>query len=135
MNEMYNMALDIHFWGFAVMLTIIVGNLVHLNLATDMHRFAKKMRMVMPIMASMLFLMLFTGAVMMAAKHLDFSLANIIMIVFNIVMIVLESKRYARLKHANITLPDVFERYKALANRLLGAELAGVGVIGMWMLI
>lgn len=134
MNEMYQLTLTIHFWGTAAMVLIALSNLAHLRLSSDIRRYAKKMRMVMPMMGSLLFLMLFTGAVMMAAKHLDFTFANIVMIVFNILMIVLESKRYARLKHLNIKAEGAFEGYKALATKLLLIELGGMALIAVWML-
>jgi hypothetical protein len=135
MNEMYNMSIDIHWMGVVAMAVVIVGNILHVKMANDIHFFAKKMRQIMPVMASLLFIILFTGVVMMAAKHLDFSIENIVMILFNIVLIVLEAKRYASLKHCNIKEENVFENYKVKAFKILTIELTGTLLITAWMLI
>jgi hypothetical protein len=135
MNEMYKMSVDIHLMGVVAMAVVIIGNILHVKMANDIHFFAKKMRQIMPIMSSLLFLILFTGVVMMAAKHLDFSIENIVMIIFNIVMIILEAKRYASLKHCNIKEENVFDKYKVKALKILTIELVGTLMISAWMLI
>jgi hypothetical protein len=135
MNEMYDMSIDIHRYGALILIGIITANLLHLMRANNIHRYAKQMRVMMPIVASFLALLLFTGSIMMAAKHLDFTIANIIMIVLNIVWIVLESKRYGLLKHHDLKLPDAFERYRTKAKKILLVELVGSAAITLWMLM
>lgn len=90
----------------------------------------------MPISGSLIALILFTGAVMMAAKHLEFTIANIAMIVIAIVMIILEAKRYKTLKRkTDITQEDAFGEYKQKAFRFLGIEMALLVSMSIWMMI
>ncbi len=90
----------------------------------------------MPISGSLIALILFTGAVMMAAKHLEFSFANIAMIVIAIVMIILEAKRYKTLKRkTDITQESAFSEYKQKAFRFLGIEMALLVSMSVWMMI
>ncbi|MEA1919884.1 MAG: hypothetical protein U9N52_08600 [Campylobacterota bacterium] len=133
MNEMYTMSVDIHMMGVVMMMAVILGNLLHVTMADDIRIYAKKMRQIMPIISSLMFLLLFTGTVMMAAKHLDFTIENIIMIVFNIFLIILETKRYMSLKHCNPNKENVFENYKIKATKILWIELLGTLVISIWM--
>ena len=135
MNEMYTMSIDIHRYGALILLGIIIANTVHLLRANEIRHYARQMRIMMPVMASFLALMLFTGAVMMAAKHLDFSVANVVMIALNIAWIVLESKRYGLLKHSDSKAPDALGVYRTKAKKLLLIELFGTIGITLWMLM
>ena len=73
---------------------------------------------------------------MMAAKHLDFTFANIIMIGISIVYIALEAKRIKSLKYLSETKEHAFNAYKPLARTLLQIEFLLVLLLslGMWYL-
>ncbi|MBN2869804.1 MAG: hypothetical protein JXK04_02500 [Campylobacterales bacterium] len=129
------MGLDIHYFGVIVLMGVVVFNIAMLAFSQQVVRYAKRMRIVMPVSASLLALILFTGAVMMAAKHLAFTLPNVAMIVISIVIIVLEAKRYKTLKRrTDITQEGSFAAYKAKAFRFLGIELALLVSMSGWMM-
>ena len=86
MDAMYTMGLNIHYFGVIVLMGVVVFNIMMLALSHHIVRYAKRMRIVMPISGSLIALILFTGAVMMAAKHLHFTFANSAMIAIAIVM-------------------------------------------------
>ena len=114
---------------------VVLFNIVMLALSQQIVRYAKRMRIVMPISASMIALILFTGSVMMAAKHLAFSFPNVAMIVLGIVMIILEAKRYKTLKRrTDITQEGAFGMYKTKAYRFLGIEMALLLGMTIWMM-
>lgn len=133
MNEMYAMGIVTHNLGVMGMLAVILINFLMLLGAQDIRRYAKRMRIFMPIGAGLIATILFTGAVMMAAKHLSFSFENIVMIVFGILLIILEAKRYKKLKYINMNEPNPLERYKAIAYRILSIEFFGSLLITVWM--
>jgi hypothetical protein len=136
MEAMYKTGLNIHYFGVIVLMGVVVFNIVMLSLSHHIIRYAKRMRIVMPISGSLIALILFTGAVMMAAKHLEFTLANIAMIVIAIVMIILEAKRYKTLKRrTDITQEGAFSEYKQKAFRFLGIEMALLVSMSVWMMI
>jgi 4-amino-4-deoxy-L-arabinose transferase-like glycosyltransferase len=129
------MGLEIHYFGVIVLMGVVVFNLAMLALSQQVVRYAKRMRIVMPVSASLLALILFTGAVMMAAKHLAFTLPNIAMIAIAVVIIVLEAKRYKTLKRrTDITNEGAFAAYKSKAFRFLGIELALLAGMSGWMM-
>ncbi|MDY0116249.1 MAG: hypothetical protein RBR59_01575 [Sulfurimonadaceae bacterium] len=133
MNEMYSMGILTHNMGVIGLLGVISINIIMLYLARDIRVYAKKMRIFMPIGAGLIATILFTGAVMMAAKHLNFTLENIIMILYGIALIGLEVRRYAKLKHLNLEIKNPFETYKKLAFTLLAIEFVGSLLISLWM--
>lgn len=136
MEAMYKMGLEIHYVGVIVLMGVVIFNIVMLSLSNHVIRYAKRMRIVMPISASLIAIILLTGAIMMAAKHLHFTLANSAMIVVGIVMIILEAKRYKTLKRrTDITQEGAFALYKRKAFRFLGIEAALLISISAWMMV
>ena len=135
METLYTMGLEIHTVGVIVLMGVVMFNITMLALSKQIVVYAKRMRIVMPISASLIALVLFTGSIMMAAKHLQFTLANLVMIVSGIVMIVLEVKRYHTLKYkSNIHGENSFLEYKNKAFRYLGIEMAILILLSIWMM-
>lgn len=133
MNEMYDMSIVTHNLVVVCLLGVILVNILMLLVAQDVRVYAKKMRIFMPIGATLISAILFTGAIMMAAKHLEFTTENIIMIVFGSFLIFLESRRYSTLKH--LKRESLFGGYKKKALIFLMAELLGSVAISVWMWI
>lgn len=135
MEALYTAGLEIHFVGVVVLFAVVIFNIIMLALSHQIIRYAKRLRIVMPISSSLITITIFTGIVMMAAKHLNFSLANIAMIVLSILFIALEVKRYKILKHeTDIKQEDAFSQYKQKAFRFLGIEMALLVAMSAWML-
>ncbi|MCX6072848.1 MAG: hypothetical protein NTY39_00810 [Campylobacterales bacterium] len=135
MEALYTMGLEIHTFGVIVLMGVVMFNIVMLALSHHLIRYAKRMRIIMPISASLIALILLTGSIMMAAKHLHFTLANDAMIIIGVVMIVLEAKRYKTLKRrTDITQEGAFSLYKQKAFRLLGIEAVLLVVLSLWMM-
>lgn len=136
MESLYTFGLDIHTVGVLVLMGVVMFNILMLAFSKNIILYARRMRIVMPISASLIALILFTGAVVMAAKHLSFSVANSAMIVLGIVMIILEAKRYKTLKRrTDIERSDAFEGYKKKAFRFLGIEMAILVLLSLWMMM
>ena len=133
MNKMYEMSLLIHEAGVFLLLLIFAGSLWQLHRADDLMAYLKKMRIQSPLIMMAMFAPIFTGMVMMAAKHLDFTIANIVMIVLSVVIIVFEIKRAKPLKYASIAEEGAFEKYKKDASTILVAEISLIIMISIWM--
>ncbi|MDQ1297711.1 MAG: hypothetical protein QG558_249 [Campylobacterota bacterium] len=135
MEALYTAGLEIHFVGVFVLLAVVIFNIIMLALSHQIVRYAKRLRIVMPISLSLITVTIFTGIVMMAAKHLNFSLANMVMIGMSILFIVLEVKRYKILKHeTDVKQENAFAQYKKKTFRFLGIEMALLVVMSAWML-
>lgn len=136
MEALYTAGLEIHFVGVVVLMAVVMFNIIMLLLSHQIIRYAKRLRIVMPISSSLIIITIFTGIVMMAAKHLNFSLANSMMIVLSIFFIVLELKRYKILKYeTDINHENAFTQYKKKAFRFLGIELLLLIMMSIWMLL
>lgn len=134
MNEMYTMGLGLHSLGAGAMLLVIFVNLFALISAKDLKKYRRLHALYLnPLVITVLGALLFTGVIMMAAKHLEFSFANIVMIVVGIVLIVLEAKRGRALKHLSAKKEHALYLYKPFARTLLQIEFILVLVLSLWM--
>jgi len=137
MNEMYSMGLDLHSIGAVAILAVVFLNLFILISYQDLKKYKRLNSIFLqPLTFTTLGLMIFTGVIMMAAKHLDFTFANIVMIVISIVFIVLEMKRLKSLKYLSIKKDHAFNAYKPMARTILQVEFALLLLISlvMWFL-
>ena len=98
MNEMYEMSQSIHIFSvIAMVFTLIILMTMH-KLNTQQTKFVKNVSVVSVFHSSFLGAAALTGMVMMAAKHLSFTSANILMIISLVVLITLEIRRNKMLK-------------------------------------
>ena len=134
MNEMYNMGLSIHTVGGIALIGVVFLNILMLKIAKDLQKYKRLMSIfLLPLTATVIGLEIFTGVIMMAAKHLDFTIENIIMIVISVVLIVLEVKRAKSLKYMNPAKDRALEAYKDYGIKFLYIELVWIFVIFLWM--
>ena len=134
MNEMYNMGLSIHSFGSVALLGVVFINILYLKSANDLNKYKRKMSiLLMPLSSMVLGGVIFTGIVMMAAKHLNFSIANIAMIFISVVLIILEAKRSKTLKYINSKKEHGLKAYKNFAMRIFYVEMALIAIISIWM--
>jgi hypothetical protein len=128
MEEMYTMALDIHavmVWG---LLIVVVSNIALTLLPQPFEVYAKRIQMIVPIYASVLATLILTGAIMMAAKHLEFTLANNVMIIASVLFMMLEGMRFSRLKVAQF-MEDERENAKQFALKVYGVYIVLIAVV------
>ncbi len=134
MNEMYNMGLSLHSIGAVAILAVIFLNLFILISSKDLNKYKKWMTVALtPLTYTTLGYVIFTGVIMMAAKHLDFTLENIIMILISVIYIVLEVKRIKSLRYIDSKKERAFDAYKPLARTILQIQFAIVLIISIWM--
>ena len=133
MNEMYDMSIVTHNFGVMGILAVIFINVMMLLGAKELNAYRRKMMLFTPIGSTMLGVVLFTGVVMMAAKHLNFTVENIAMILIGVILIILEARRMKKLKYLNSKDEGVFEKYKSEAMSILQIEVALVLAISAWM--
>jgi len=134
MNEMYNMGLSLHSIGAVAILAVIFINLFILMSYKDLKKYKRLHSIVLwPTTFTVLGFVIFTGTIMMAAKHLDFSFSNIVMIIISVVYISLEVKRVKSLKYLSETKDHAFNAYKPMARTILQAEFLLVTIISIWM--
>jgi hypothetical protein len=134
MNEMYNMSIVTHgtfvFW----LLAMILVNYVVLLVSDDLNSYRRKKGIVYaPLDFVGLVGVIFTGVVMMASKHLDFTIENIIMIMVAIGFVFAEIKRSKEFKYVKNL--DEFSVYKIYAKKILLIEFFSAFTLAVWMWI
>ena len=133
MNEMYDMSIVTHNYGVIGILLAVFINLVMLYNANEIKKYKREMRIFTPISSLGIGIILFTGVVMMAAKHLNFTIENIVMIVFATLFILLEAKRAKTLKYLDPKAEGALETFRAFALKILLAEIFLTLSIAFWM--
>ena len=134
MNEMYNMGLSLHSWSAVAVLVMIFINLYILISAKELAKYKRVNSLyLVPLEITVLGTLLFTGVVMMAAKHLHFSIENVIMIILGVIIIVLEAKRLKSLKYLSTKKEHALEVYKPFSRTILQAEFILVLLMSLWM--
>ncbi len=124
MNEMYNMSIVTHNFSVLVILGVISINIYKIFTAKEVQPYRKFNMLFNPMGITAIGAIIFTGVVMMAAKHLEFTLANIIMIVFAVVLIVLEVKRSKALRYIMNKDLASFLEYKKFSMKILLSEFS-----------
>lgn len=133
MEPMYSMSIVMHNYSVVGILFVIFLNALMLFLAKDITKYQRQMSLFTPLGSMAIAGIIFTGIVMMAAKHLDFTLENIIMILFSILIIYLEVLRAKKLKYINTKLEDSLLNFKKFANKILLSEVFLTLSISFWM--
>lgn len=134
MNEMYSMGLSLHSIGAAFILVMIFINLFFLISYTDLAKYKRANSIIIwPLTFSVLATVIFTGVIMMAAKHLAFSFENILMIVLSLILVVLEAKRIKTLRYLDAKKEYAFGAYKPIARTFLQIEFLLVMFMSIWM--
>jgi hypothetical protein len=134
MNEMYNMGLSIHSIGAVGLLVVVFINIFALMQAKNLEKYKRVMAIgLMPLSSMAIGVVAFTGVVMMAAKHLDFTLENIVMIIITVMLIVLEAKRAKMLRFLNSKKERALEAYKPFGLKILYIEFVLIVLISLWM--
>ena len=133
METMYSMSLQLHFGFVMVWLGIIAFNAAMLQFAVQAPDYVRRARIAMPFSVMAIAAMAFTGTVMMAAKHLDFTLENVAMILITVVLIVLESRRYKTVRRLRTKVAEALALYRPFALKLLAAEFVVTMLMTLWM--
>ena len=135
MNEMYNMSIVTHYYGVVAVFGVIFLNLYKLRQADNLADYRRFNTLFNPIGSTFIGSVIFTGVIMMAAKHLDFTIENILMIIISIYVIVLEVKRSKKLKYIKNDNHEGFSLYKKEVYKLFAIEFILVLSISIWMLV
>jgi len=135
MNEMYNMSIVTHYYGVIGILGVILVNIWMLHKANNIKDYKRQMSIFTPIFSIPIGIIMFTGVIMMAAKHLEFTIENILMIVFAVGVIVLEVKRAKTLKYLNPQYKGALEEFTTYAMKIFIIEVVLIISISVWMWI
>lgn len=133
MNEMYDMSIVAHNWSVMLVLGAVLVNVFMIMGISNKAKYERAHLLFMPIGMTMLGAVVFAGVVMMAAKHLDFTVQNIAMIITSIAVLYLELKRSKALQKVRKNDAQAFADYKKSAFGYLAIEAFLILAISFWM--
>ena len=135
MNEMYNMSIVAHYYSVVAVFLSILLNFTMIILADDIEKHKRFVTLYNPIGGTFMGGIIFTGVVMMAAKHLDFTIENILMILIAIYMLWLDTRRNKALKIIKTDYHSSFQFYRFYAMRMLLTQILLLVAMSIWMLV
>ncbi|OHE15613.1 MAG: hypothetical protein A2540_01310 [Sulfurimonas sp. RIFOXYD2_FULL_37_8] len=133
MNEMYDMSIVTHNYGVMSVFGVILINIFMLFSIKSLVKYTRAMSLFTPIVGTTIGMVVFTGVIMMAAKHLDFTVQNIAMIIFAVILIYLEVKRSKGLQNLNKKDENAFKEYRSYALKIFLIEIFVILSISFWM--
>ncbi len=133
MEIMYEMTVSIHSFTIWMLFAVIGTNVTMLMRARDIRSYTRGMRIFMPISVMTIFAVMFTGIVMMAAKHLEFTIENIVMILVSVAYMYVDLSRYSALKRADFHEEGVLQKYRREVFISFGLIFVIVGMMAVWM--
>jgi len=134
MNEMYTLGLSIHSFGTALLLAVFVLNIFLLLKASSLQKYKRLNSIILlPLTTSILGSAFFTGIIMMAAKHLDFTVENIVMIFISLILLFLEVKRHKTLKYISTKQENSLQIFRLFGLKILYIELGLSFSMALWM--
>jgi len=134
MDEMYSMSIVTHNYSVLAILLAVGFNFYKLMSAKSVQNYRKFIMLFNAVGSTLLAVIIFTGVVMMAAKHLDFTLENLVMIIFSIVFIILEGKRAKAFKYVLNKDMEGFLLFKQKAKKIFTFEFVATLIIYVWMI-
>lgn len=135
MEMMYNAGMQIHYGLMVALMGVIGFNMAMLQFAVNIPAYVRRARIAMPLSVVLIAAIAFTGIVMMAAKHLGFSLQNSMMVLVTLLIIVLESRRYKGLRRINPADESSLRRYRPYGLKLLLTEFAALLAMTYWLAV
>ncbi len=123
MNEMYTMSQSIHIYSVIALIVVLLLMIAMHKVKGDFDKFVKNIKIAMVFHLTLLGFVVLTGTVMMAAKHLSFTPANLLMIVSVIIIIALEIKRNKALVRVIKLKTMDNDSYKRVGFRYQSVEL------------
>lgn len=135
MNEMYEMSQSIHIYSVIGLIVILLFMIAMHKVKGNFEKFVKSIKVLMIFHLSLLGFVVLTGTVMMAAKHLSMTPANLLMVVSVFIILALEIKRnraLAKVIKYKLMEEDVYKRlgfkYQVIELFLLLAVSAFAGM-------
>lgn len=134
MEAMYTLGLSIHSITTALFLAVLLLNFVLLYRFEDIVRYKRLNSVVMTPLTLMIYsFVVFTGVLMMAAKRLDFTTPNSVMVVLSVVVLLVEIQRIKTLRFIDPKQRDSFVNYKGVFMKMIGLEIVATLFISLWM--
>ncbi|MDX9813654.1 MAG: hypothetical protein RBS91_03195 [Sulfurimonadaceae bacterium] len=129
MNEMYSMSIVAHYYSVVMIFLVILAHLLLLRGVGEFKKYKRIQTLYNPLAFTAIGATMFTGVVMMAAKHLSFTLENIAMIVASAIYIYLEAKRLKVLKRTR----EFSSEFKSMSQKVFIAQFVLVLAVSIWM--
>lgn len=128
MDYTIDFSLDLHLFFIFALAILIVRNLIILSFEANFIKLAKKIRFPTPAFHFLIASIMFTGVLLITLMQ-SFNISILLMSIFTIVIMVLEIKRYKKLRVIKTQDIELQTQFKKFAYKIYIIDLILIGVI------
>lgn len=114
-----------HIYAIMILMFIMVFNLLSVLRVDDYLHLAKRLKFMTPIYHSMNAVVAYTGGIVAAYSH-DLSITVILMLITTIFVMVLEIKRYKKMRVIKLSEIDKQNEFRSFAKKIYMMEISAV---------
>lgn len=123
--ELIETSITWHIYAIVILVLIMINNLVTVLRADDYIKLVKRLKIMTPIYHSMNAVVAYTGGVVAAFSH-DLSITVILMIATTIFVMVLEIKRYKKMRVIKLAEIDKQNEFRIFAKKIYMMEISAI---------
>ena len=123
--ELVSTSITTHIWAIMILLMIMVFNYLSVLKIKDFLRLSQRLKFMTPLYHMSNFTVAYTGAIVAAFSH-DLSLTVILMIATTIFIMILEIKRYKKMRVIKLQDVQMQEEFVIFAKKIYTMEIVAV---------
>jgi len=123
--ELVGTAITWHVYAIVILVLIMINNLFTVLRATEYISMVKRLKIMTPIYHSMNAVVAYTGGVVAAFSH-DLSITVILMLATTIFIMVLEIKRYKKMRVIKLAEIEKQNEFRLFAKKIYMMEISAV---------
>ena len=123
--ELVGTSITWHVYAIVILVLIMINNLFTVLKVDDYFTMAKRLKLMTPIYNSMNAIVAYTGAIVAAFSH-DFSITVILMLATTIFIMVLEIKRYKKMRVIKVAEVEKQQEFRVFAKKIYMLEIGAI---------
>ena len=123
--ELVGTSVTWHVYAIVILVLIMINNLFTVLFVEDYFTIVKRLKLMTPIYHSMNAVVAYTGGIVAAFSH-DLSITVILMLATTIFIMVLEIKRYKKMRVIKVAEIDKQQDFRVFAKKIYMMEISAV---------
>ena len=123
--ELVSTSVQWHIYFIMGLVSVMVFNLISVFIVNDYLKLVKRLKLMTPIYHSLNFIVVYTGSIVAAFSH-DLSITVILMLATTIFIMILEIKRYKKMRVIKLNEIEKQNEFKSFAKKIYIMEILAI---------
>ena len=123
--ELVSTSVQWHIYFIMGLVSVMVFNLISVFIVNDYLKLVKRLKLMTPIYHSLNFIVAYTGSIVAAFSH-DLSITVILMLATTIFIMILEIKRYKKMRVIKLNEIEKQNEFKSFAKKIYIMEILAI---------